>query len=126
MIKIKTIMCDDEPDLLYLFTEELKPLDFLDITTVTDSEEIMNSNEPYCLAILDLHLPKYDGLDVARHLLSLNSKTNLIFVTGHECRRILEFNKEQRLKKLYPAMVFEKPFDPGTFLEYIRALFPGM
>lgn len=54
------------------------------ITAVTDPTDILNGDDVFDLAFLDVQMPRIDGITMARMLRRRNSKLALFFITNYE------------------------------------------
>lgn len=55
-----------------------------EIIAETDSAKVIADNITYDIAFLDVEMPKHGGLEIAKHLLSLNSNTIVFIITSHQ------------------------------------------
>lgn len=55
-----------------------------EIIAETDSAKVIADNITYDIAFLDVEMPKHSGLEIAKHLLSLNSNTIVFIITSHQ------------------------------------------
>ncbi|HSF30935.1 MAG TPA: sigma-54 dependent transcriptional regulator [Candidatus Tectomicrobia bacterium] len=80
----RILIVEDEPDLRQVFVEILTSEGY-DISTAGDGEVAMQmlSEHNYDLSLIDLYLPKADGLQVLAHLQHVSSSTTAIVMTGH-------------------------------------------
>lgn len=75
-----------------------------EITSAVSPDEIINSGAAFDLVFLDIQMPEFDGITVAKKLRERNSKTIIFFVTAYE-----EYQDEAM--DLHIFRYFEKPFD---------------
>lgn len=84
------------------------------VAEVANGEEAVRAAmaEPVDLALLDIHMPKMDGLTAARHLLRLPRAPAVIFLTAHDAHAVAAFElgaldyllKPVRLERLQVAL----------------------
>ena len=100
MEKIKILMIDDNVNLIEMVDDYFENHPKIEIVgKAYDGEEGLNiikdGNLKYDLIILDLIMPKRDGLGVLKELKSLNISTNIIVSTSYNApdtiRRVSEF-----------------------------------
>lgn len=86
---MRILICDDEPlylDMMQSHVEEYMRLHQIcfTITAVTDPTDILNGDDVFDLAFLDVQMPRIDGITMARMLRRRNSKLALFFITNYE------------------------------------------
>lgn len=54
------------------------------IITESDSTKVMAEQKAFDMAILDVEMPSYSGLEIARHLMTLNRNTIIFIITSHD------------------------------------------
>ncbi|MFT5482489.1 MAG: EAL domain-containing protein (putative c-di-GMP-specific phosphodiesterase class I) [Halieaceae bacterium] len=94
---IDILLVDDEPFMLKLLSHMLNKLDFTAVRTATSGEEalqeIVSTNTQPNLIMLDLNMPKMDGIEFIRKLTKTQFKGSLIFVTGEGARIVKTVEK---------------------------------
>ena len=86
-MKINIYICDDEIQILSDFKKKIMEYaPACRISTYVDGEELLGAlAQGDCdLLMLDIDMPKMDGLEIAKRLEGLPKKPLLIFVTGHD------------------------------------------
>jgi len=80
----KIIVADDDPGILFLFTEILS--DQYEIHTVSNGKDLIDyiQKDDYSLIITDLFMPDMDGLESLMEIRKMNKKVPIICVTGFE------------------------------------------
>ena len=80
---IQLLYADDEPALRELVQNHLT-LEGFDVETVADGEETirMLNEKKFDLVILDVHMPKMDGLEVLKYMKAHGMKSRMIVLTG--------------------------------------------
>lgn len=86
---MRVLICDDEvfavdliKKMIYDYFSEKKIS--AEIIAETESEKVLAENVSIDMAFLDVEMPKYSGLDVAKHLLALNPNTIVFIITSHQ------------------------------------------
>lgn len=86
---MRILICDDEERYLneirlhteeYLRSHNIKA----ELITSLDAKEIMDSATSYDLAFVDIEMPEFDGITLAKELKKRNNKVILFFVTNFE------------------------------------------
>jgi len=80
---MKILIVDDEPDLLNQLRETLKQQRY-DVDTAADGEAALDKlfDNPYDLVLLDIMLPKIDGLEVLKGIRDGKIKTPVLMLTA--------------------------------------------
>lgn len=114
---MKILICDDEPmylnSLLFHVQEYMKNR-FIspEITAVSDPLQVINEEDPFDLAFLDIQMQGIDGITLAKELKRRNSKTALFFITNFD-----EYQDDAM--DLQAFRYFSKPFD-------VKRLYSGL
>jgi len=69
-------------------------------------EEALASDNPFCLAILDINLPGMNGLDIARKLRKMDERLYVLMITGGPDATIDQFKGDIASN----TVLFKKPF----------------
>lgn len=106
---MKILICDDEERYLNeirLHTEEYLRSHNIKASLYASSnpKEIMNSTTSYDLAFVDVEMPEFDGITLAKELKKRNNKVILFFVTNFE-----EYQDDAMDLRIF--RFFEKPLD---------------
>ncbi len=97
--------------------EQLLDSDELKARSFEDAEDFLThaSNNPVCLAVLDIWMPNTSGLEVQARLRELSPDTKVIVMSGRETPAIRDAALEGG------AFAFlSKPFDDEVFLSLVR------
>jgi two-component system response regulator CpxR len=80
---IQLLYADDEPALRELVQTHLS-LEGFEVETANDGLEAINllSKKAYDLVLLDVHMPKMDGLEVLKYMKLHKIRSRLIMLTG--------------------------------------------
>ena len=115
---MKILLVEDEAGLILTLTDRLQSEGF-DVTSATDGEQGLSFalNESFDLIILDVMLPKKNGLDVCRDLRQKNITTPILMLTakGETIDKVLGL-------KLGADDYLTKPFEVMELLARIEAL----
>lgn len=106
---MKILICDDEQqyvDELKIHIEKYMQGRFaaFEIDTVNTPQTIVDSNEIYQLAFLDIQMDELDGISLAKILKERNSKIVIFFVTSYN-------GYQDEAMDLRAFRFFEKPFN---------------
>ncbi len=114
---MRILICDDEQtylNTLCIHVEEYMHSHHIPytLTALTNPAQVLQKNETYDLAFLDIQMRELDGISLARQLRQRNSKLALFFVTNYE-----EYQDDAM--DLQAFRFFEKPF-------HARRLYAGL
>jgi len=115
----KILICEDEIDVLESLRNFLQRNGF-DVHTASDGEEAILETKSFQpdLILLDLRIPKINGLEVAKQIRKSDEKTKIIIVSAVRC---LDIYKEALGCNIYKYIT--KPVESEYILEVInRAL----
>lgn len=114
----KVLVVDDEPSIVTLLQYNLEQAGF-EVITANDGEEGMKKaiREQPDLMILDLMLPKMDGIEVCKQLRQQKMMTPILMLTAKDD----EFDKVLGLE-LGADDYMTKPFSPREVLARIKAI----
>ena len=126
----RILIADDESDILASYKEALEKSNHM-VTTVTDGkkclevyyqefEETQSDNlntSPFDVVVLDYKMPKKNGLDAAKEILSLNPSQRIIFASAYVNDTIVDSIKV--LGKI--VEVLKKPFSLSEFVDQIES-----
>jgi CheY-like chemotaxis protein len=75
---------------------------------------------PFDLVVLDFRMPKKDGVDVAKHILTVCPRQRIIFATAYTLDAL-----DGLIKKIQKSVeVLQKPFDLDAFVDMIEDVGP--
>jgi DNA-binding response OmpR family regulator len=91
------LIVDDDPDLTSIFSLGLQDEGF-EVYTFNDPLEVLSQFRPnfYDLMLIDISMPKMNGIDLSRELLELDSNVKICFITAGE-------TNIEVLRELYPT-----------------------
>ena len=117
MSKPRILIADDEEGI----RESLSLIlgDHYDLTLAKDGEEALAllQQEPFAAALLDIKMPKLDGLEVLRRLTGSLVKTPIMMLTAYQS---VELAKEA--VKLGAMDYLPKPFERDRILSSLRGV----
>jgi DNA-binding response OmpR family regulator len=99
------LIVDDDPDMTSIFSLGLQDEGF-EVYAYNDPLEVLSQFRPdfYDLLLVDINMPKMNGIDLSRRLLELDSNVKIGFITAGEANI-------EVLRELYPAR------DIGCFIK---------
>jgi DNA-binding response OmpR family regulator len=91
------LIIDDDPDVTTVFSLGLQDEGF-DVYTYNDPLEALSQFRPnfYDLLLIDINMPKMNGIDLSRQILELDDNVKVCFVTAGEANI-------EVLRELYPT-----------------------
>ena len=113
---IKILVLDDEPFMHKLLVRMLTNLGYASVSTCDNGhvalELITSPNDSPHLILLDLNMPKMDGLEFVRHLVERHYIGSLILVSGEDERMRQAAEKLARAHKITVLGHLHKPASP--------------
>lgn len=81
----KILICEDEPDAQTSLTNILKGKSY-EVLAAKDGEEAISMSKQITpdLILLDIRMPKVDGLEVAKEVRKFNTQAKIIFITAFQ------------------------------------------
>lgn len=91
------LIVDDDPDMTSIFSLGLRDEGF-EVYTYNDPLEVLSQFRPnfYDLLLVDISMPKMNGIDLSRQLLELDPNVKICFITAGEANI-------EVLRELYPT-----------------------
>ena len=118
--KIVVLVCDDEPSDLATVRDTLESVGRFKVVTCTDYTGGLHVFESHAdeieVALLDVALPGKNGVELAKHLLSVNPRLKILFVSGHVGKSVLQFHGINAADEHF----LQKPFDSATLLRRVE------
>jgi CheY-like chemotaxis protein len=98
--KRKILFVDDEPDIIYSIKRLLEDNEFV-VDSYTDPTLALSNFKPglYDLLLLDIKMPKMNGLDLYQKMKEIDSNVKICFLTASEL-----FYEEYRRLDAYPSL----------------------
>ena len=114
---MKIVVCDDNLNIISEIKEMLNEYSAfknipLEISTFDNGNAVLDSNENYNIAILDVEMPDINGIALGEELRKRNKQIVLIYLTAHSQYLDSALN-------LNAARFFEKPIDKDRFFSGI-------
>ena len=86
---MRVLICDDEifaiESVKKIVSEYFSERDIsAEIVAETDSTKVLDDKSFFDMAFLDVEMPKHSGLEIAKHLLEMNSNTIVFIITSHQ------------------------------------------
>jgi DNA-binding response OmpR family regulator len=99
------LIVDDDPDMTSIFSLGLQDEGF-EVYTYNDPLDALSKFRPkfYDLLLVDINMPKMNGIDLSREILELDSNVKICFITAGEANI-------EVLRELYPTR------DIGCFIK---------
>lgn len=112
----RILVCEDEPDIQESLKNILKKNGY-EAHIAEDGQEAISMAKKISpdAILLDIRMPKVDGLEVAGEVRKYNTKTKIIFITA--------FHGPELFRKAAQYNIFEylvKPVSPASILKAIR------
>lgn len=86
---MRVLICDDEifaiESVKKIVSEYFSERDIsAEIVAETDSAKVLDDKSFFDMVFLDVEMPKHSGLELAKHLLEINSNTIIFIITSHQ------------------------------------------
>ena len=113
------LIIDDDPDMTSIFSLGLQDEGF-EVYTHNDPLEVLSQFRPnfYDLLLIDINMPKINGIDLSRQILKLDSNIKICFITAGEANI-------EVLRELYPTRdigcFIKKPVTIDQLVRRVRA-----
>jgi len=111
------LLVDDDASVLETGTDILKTLGY-EVLHATDGKQALEvykaQQQTITLVILDIAMPKMDGIEAAKHLRHINPNIRIIFVTGFDSSQTLN------AASISSESVILKPFKVSLFSQVIQ------
>ena len=85
-------------------------------TNFDEAVRVFEEHPDVDLALLDVALPGKNGVELAKHLLSLKSDIRLLFISGHVGASVIRFHGLNATDDHF----LQKPFDDATLLRRVK------
>jgi two-component system copper resistance phosphate regulon response regulator CusR len=115
---LRILLVEDEPAAAKMLSQGLREQSYaVDVAVDGEEAEFKISISPYDLIVLDVVLPRKDGVHVCREMRAAGSNTPVLMLTARDA-------VEDRIKGLDAGAddYLTKPFEYGEFLARVRAL----
>jgi len=112
----KILIVDDEPEMVEELKEILESEGYIVDSAFNGEEALLKFNKGGInLVLLDIKMPRMNGVEVYRKMRKINSSIPIIIVTGSFAKK----NAEQILQEGADAIIY-KPFEVEELLTLIR------
>jgi EAL domain-containing protein (putative c-di-GMP-specific phosphodiesterase class I) len=120
---VKILVLDDEPFMLKLLVRMLENLGLTKVSTCDNGhialEMISSQNDSPELILLDINMPKMDGIEFVRRLVEWRYSGSIILVSGEDERTRQAAEKLARAHKITVLGHLQKPVSPEGLGELI-------
>jgi DNA-binding response OmpR family regulator len=113
------LIVDDDPDMTSIFSLGLQDEGF-EVYAYNDPLDVLSQFRPnfYDLLLIDINMPKMNGIDLSRQILELDSNVKICFITAGEANI-------EVLRELYPTRgigcFIKKPITIENLIRRVKA-----
>jgi two-component system C4-dicarboxylate transport response regulator DctD len=113
------MLVDDEDDILAVYRMFLSNAGY-PVDSFNDAEQALMkfaNSKQYALVVLDVRMPKINGLQLFQRMKAINSKTNIMFVTAQDAI--------EEIKTVLPdsnTAIIKKPVAKEQFISKVNDL----
>ena len=117
-MKKQILICDDETGIIESYKLILE--NKYDLTIAEDGFKALEEfkNKSFDLVILDIKLPKKDGIEVLKEMKKIDPKSNILIITGYQSVSLAE-----EAIHLGANNYLIKPFEKNQLLKDVRKAF---
>ena len=110
------LLVDDEEFILWALEEYLRQCDFGNVLKASDGcecvEQVMNNGEKIALIVMDINMPRMDGLEALSTLREkFDGTIGVLFMTGYYTDAMLEEVRGEHEDRVMVLDLFQKPFN---------------
>jgi DNA-binding NtrC family response regulator len=107
------LVVDDEPEIISIISETLSGEGFTHIDSASDGDQAINkfNDKKHDVVILDIMMPKKNGIEVLRHVKAIAPSSQVIIITGNADK-----HSAIAAVKLGAYDYIEKPFELATII----------
>ena len=119
MLSKAILIVDDDPDMTSVFSLGLQDEGF-EVYAYNDPLDALSKFRPnfYDLLLVDINMPKMNGIDLSRQILELDSNVKICFITAGEANI-------EVLRELYPTRdigcFIKKPITIGNLVRRVKS-----
>jgi DNA-binding response OmpR family regulator len=112
---LKMLCADDNPDLRNALAQQFILEDF-DVDTAVDGVDAVGkiAANHYDIVLLDLRMPRLDGMGVLREMKTMNRHPHVIVLTA-----VVDVAQAQECVKMGASDYISKPYDPEDLLHVV-------
>lgn len=116
MRKPRILICEDEQQAQSIIKSILSRNEY-QVEVANDGKESVEKTKRICpdLILLDIRMPKINGLEVAQEIRKFNDKVKIIFITGFQSPQLFK-----EATKYDITDYFVKPLYPPTLLKAVE------
>ncbi len=113
IINSRILVADDEADIIAVITEALSGEGFVNIDSASDGQKAIGAfnEKKHDVVILDIMMPKKNGIEVLRHVKAISPSSQVIIITGNADK-----SSAIAAVKLGAYDYIEKPFELDTII----------
>ncbi len=121
-------LLDDDPEMLSLLSDMIDDIELgaLCFELATDFFEQITMFKPNSLLVLDLNMPKMDGIEVMRRLATVKNPPALILISGHDLGVLHSAEKLGKVHNLEIICSLNKPIHLGKFQGIIQQYYASL
>lgn len=97
------LLVDDNSDIVDVYVDLMNVLGYCDVVTAKNGEDAIakyQSHNP-ALVIMDVNMPKMDGVAAFRKIMDLDNSANIMFLTANpDCKELVDLQKEYQVDVL--------------------------
>lgn len=118
---MKILICDDDKEIVYEINKNLNQFFnhkkiHITVSTFNDGDSVVEENQVYDMAFIDIELPGINGLQVAKQLKKINSNIILFIVTSFQ-----GYLDDAMDLKIFRYLL--KPIDKNRFIKSMETAF---
>lgn len=123
--KKRIMTVDDEADVVFCLSEFLQETGLFEVDGFTDPERALSDFRPskYDLVILDIRMPKMDGLELYRKIKLLDRNVDICFLTAvndFSEYRVVYPDITDEIEKDEDSCIIDKPADTEQLMKKIN------
>ena len=128
----RILLVDDEPDIAFALSIGLEDNGFA-VETFNDpllalqsfKEKNRKENNPYDLALIDIKMPKMNGIELYNEIRKINDKVKACFITAFEMQKDEHFSSIAKLNDKDKPAIIRKPIEIDELVKKLKAIIPN-
>ena len=110
----RILIADDDPDITLTFKMGLEDYESFEVYTHTDPLEALSAFKPnfYELSLLDINMPKMNGLELCKRILEIDVNVRICFITAGD-------TNIEALREVYPTLSIGCFIKKPVTIEYL-------